>query len=185
MSVWTTRRLERSLLAPRQDLSSGLAGSDISCIVRARFGPAGPSVALDQRSRSGRAPASPRPLEGVCQPYAVLRAYVYRASRSVAAAGPGPGRDVFRRAHGARRRSDQDRILGPAQPVLPDQEESQGPLRASERARLRRGGHGAGAPGAPERRHPALPDGPGGRARRGAIDGDADALLARGALASP
>ena len=52
------------------------------------------------------------------------------------------------------------RVLGPARPGLPDQEEPQGPLHAARHRRRARLGHGDGAPARPQRGRAALHDHP-------------------------
>src|SRR5690606_17840778 len=63
---------ERTLIAPRRALSSGLALRPFSCIVRARFGPLGRS-AVSARPEGEDAPwTRPRRLRGVCLPQCVV-----------------------------------------------------------------------------------------------------------------
>src|SRR5687767_13328834 len=92
----------RPVIAPRRDLSSGLAGRGFFCIVRPDPEPGSPRPrrglrADAERARLGFAWAGPGRSRGVAGRYAGVRAYLHRAAGPLAATGPGLGRHLRRR----------------------------------------------------------------------------------------
>ncbi len=92
--------------------------------------------------------------------HAALRNRAHRTERRHATAGRADRRRHRHRTGNRRRGGQEARVLGPARPVLPDQEEPQGPLPAARPRRQADIHHGNGAQARPERRRAALHDDP-------------------------
>ena len=102
----------------------------------------------------------------------ILRERLYRAPGYLGRPGGGADATPDRDHRGGRRPRHQERVLGPQEPRLPDQEESQGALLAAQYRWAERDGGRIRAQHAAQRGRAALSHRPRRRARREPLDHD-------------